>query len=210
MPKGERISYSDEELGWIEAHKSMIRREAHSLFVEKFGREDVSLANYHSLCKRRGWLTGRTGQFERGHETHNKGMKGFYAPGSEKGWFKRGERRGVAVRLYQPVGTERVSKDGYLERKVNDDLPLQKRWRAVHLINWEAVNGPIPAGHALKCLDGDKQNTDPTNWTLVSRSMLPRLAGAKKGVHYDSAPNALKPTLLGIARLEQAAREAKK
>lgn len=207
MPKGKGIKYTVEELQWIEAHKTMLRREAHALFVETFGRADVSMQNYHALCKRKGWSTGRTGQFERGHEAHNKGMKGYCPPGSDKGWFKPGKRQGVAVRMYQPIGAERITKDGYVERKINDDFPPRRRWRAVHLINWEAANGPIPDGHALKCLDGDKQNTAPENWAMVSRSMLPRLAGAKKGMHYDSAPNELKPTLLGIARLEQAVRE---
>jgi len=37
--------------------------------------------------------------------------------------------------------------------------------------------------------------------------ILPRLAAAKKGIAYDTAPAKLKPTLLTIARLEHAARE---
>jgi len=209
MPKGKAIKFSDDELAFIEAGSKLPRRNLHAMFCQNFSRTDVSLYNINSLCKRKGWMTGRTGQIEPGNVPFNKGMKGFYAPGSEKGWFKPGKRQGVAVKLYKQIGTERMSKEGYVERKVNDDMPLQKRWRAVHLIRWEAINGPVPDCHALKCLDGNKSNTDPNNWILVSRSMLPRLAAAKKGVHYDSAPAELKPTLIKIAQLEQAAREAK-
>lgn len=209
MPKGDRIEYSAPELAYIEARSTLPRAELHRLFCAFTGRTDVSQANLTSLCKRRGWLTGRTGQFVTGQASHNKGRTGWCAPGSEKGWFKPGVRLGVAKRVYQPIGTERVSKDGYIQRKVNDDLPFQRRWRGVHLICWEAVHGPLPPGRVLKCLDGDRTNTDPANWVLIPRGMLPRLAGGAQHQYpeYDAAPAELKPSLLAVARLEQAARE---
>lgn len=208
--KGRTIRYSDEELAWIKACSDLPRKELHELFVQIFGRQDVSLTNLNALCKRHGWLTGRTGQFVKGEKrADNPARKGYAPPGCEKGWFRKGERRGVATKLYQPIGTERISKDGYRERKVNDDLPLNRRWRAVHLIEWEAINGPLPAGHALKCLDGDKANTSPSNFACVPRALLPRLNG-RFGRDYDAAPAELKPTILAIAKLEHKAREARK
>lgn len=33
--------------------------------------------------------SGLTGYFPKGHEPVNKGRKGYHAPGSEKGWFKK-------------------------------------------------------------------------------------------------------------------------
>lgn len=207
--KGAAISYSDEELAWIKACSDLPRAELHDLFQQIFRRPDVSQTNLTALCKRKGWLTGRTGHFAKGQASHNAGMKGFRAPGSEKGWFKKGERRGVATALYKPIGTERVTRDGYRERKVNDDLPLNRRWRAVHLVEWEKVNGPLPAGNALKCLDGDKTNTDPSNWQLIPRALLPRLNG-RFGRDYDTAPAELKPTILAIAQLEHKARAARR
>ncbi|MGS4945560.1 HNH endonuclease signature motif containing protein [Meridianimarinicoccus sp. RP-17] len=207
--KGRHVPYSAAELAWIEQRKEQPRRQLHAAFCEAFGRSDVSFDNFKALCTRRGWKTGRTGRIEPGATPHNKGVKGWRAPGSEKGWFRKGERRGKANRLYKPIGTERVNRDGYLERKVNDDMPLQARWRAVHLIEWERVNGPVPDGHCLKCLDGDKSNTDPSNWALVPRAMLPRLAG-RWSLGYDEAPPELRPTILAAARLQHAARERRK
>lgn len=207
--KGRAISWSADELAWIEARRTLPRAELHRAFIEAFGRADISKAALTSLCKRKGWLTGRTGRFHAGHVTHNKGQKGFCAPGSEKGWFTPGVRRGVATRLYKPIGTERVSRDGYLERKVNDDMPLQARWRAVHLINWESLHGRLPDGYCLKCLDGDKSNTDPANWAAIPRAMLPRLNG-RFGRDYDTAPAEMKPLILQTAKLEHAAREARR
>jgi len=203
--KGRRIAYTEAELAWIEAHARLPRGTLHRLFVARFGRSDVSRANLTALCKRRGWLTGRTGRYEKGRTPENKGRKGCHAPGSEKGWFRKGERRGVAVKLYKPIGTERVSKDGYVERKIHDGMPLQSRWRAVHLIRWEETNGPLPEGHALKCLDGDKTNTDPSNWEAIPRALLPRLNG-RFGRDFETAPPDVKRTILAVVKLEHAAR----
>ena len=199
--KGRRIEYSEAELLWIRGHRDWPRKQAHAAFVERFGRTD-----YKSLCTRKGWLTGRDGRIPKGNVPANKGRKGVCARGSEKGWFKKGTRRGQAWANYKPIGTERISKDGYVERKVHDGMPLQSRWRAVHLIRWEEANGPLPRGHCLKCIDGDRTNTDPNNWVAIPRALLPRLAG-RWHIPYDSAPPDLKPTLLAIARLEQAARD---
>lgn len=77
--------------------------------------------------------------------------------------FKKGCHKGHAKVVYKPIGTERVTVDGYIERKIHDGLPMQSRWRLMHLVNWEAVNGPLPKGRCLKCKDGDTTNTDPSN-----------------------------------------------
>lgn len=212
--KGRPNRYTAKELAWIEARASAPRRETHAAFVAAFGRGDVAITAFNGLCKRRGWMTGRSGRFAPGQHAPNKGRKGVCPPACAATWFKPGERRGRAAARHKPIGAERVSKCGYLERKVNEDLPFQRRWRAVHLIEWEAANGPLPAGHALKCLDGDRRNTAPQNWVAVPRALLPRLAGARRGrgvvLPYDAAPPELRPALLATAQVEHAVREAKK
>lgn len=206
--KGHPLRYSDAELAWIKANATLPCGELHAAFCEVFGRSDVSQTNLVALRKRSGWRTGRTGQFRAGHDSWNAGQKGLTFAGSEKGWFAKGERRGVALRLYKPIGTERVSKYGYRERKVHDGLPLQSRWRAVHLIEWEAIHGPVPPGMALKCLDGDRSNTSPSNWVAIPRALLPRLAGGngrgQAKLAYDDAPPELRPAVLAVAQLAHA------
>lgn len=124
-----------------------------------------------------GRTCGRQGigtRFVKGQMSWNKGT--HYNPGgrSVATRFQPGVRRGVAMKLYKPIGTERVSKDGYLERKVNDGMPLQRRWRAVHLIEWEAVNGPLSRGYAIRFKDGDKANRSLDNLECISRADLMR------------------------------------
>jgi hypothetical protein len=145
-----------------------------------------------------GRTNGRQGigsRFRKGHVPANKGLR---RPGWARGrmrdtQFVKGVRRGVAVTLYKPIGTERVSKDGYLERKVNDDLPLQRRWRAVHLVVWEAANGKLPAGHAIAFRNGDKADIRLDNMECITRAALM----GRNSVHNYPEPLAKAVQLLG-------------
>ena len=203
---GRHRKYSPAEIAWLADHSTMMIKEYHAAFSAEFKRTDVTAHQLHQLRKVKEWKTGRTGRFEAGRTPANKGKqcppgKGGRHPNARRTQFKKGYRGGIAAKVYKPIGTERLSKDGYLERKVNDGMPLQARWRGVHRIRWEEINGPVPKGHALKSLDGDKLNTDPSNWELVPRAMLPRLNG-RFGRGYDDAPAEVKPTIMAIAKVE--------
>lgn len=206
--KGRQIAYSAEELAWIEAHREMPRREAHAAFCRKFGRSDVSRDNYKSLCKRKGWLTGRTGCFEKGAIPANKGKKMPFNAGSAKTQFRRGHRPHNTKYL----GHERLSKDGYVEISIAETNPhtgFERRYVQKHRWLWEQKNGPVPDGMRLKCLDGDRTNTDPSNWEAIPYALAPRLNG-RFGRGYDDAAPEVKPLILAAAKLEHAAREAQK
>jgi hypothetical protein len=117
---------------------------------------------------------GLSARFPPGHIPWNKGIRGINYPGAMATQFKPGFRGGRALARYQPIGTERLTVDGYLERKVNDDMPLQRRWRAVHILLWEQENGPLPGGHALVFRDGNKRNICLDNLELITRAELMR------------------------------------
>ena len=203
------IKYSAEELDWIKARSTWPRAKLHAVFQKTFNRGDVSLDNLKSLCTRNGWGTGRDGRYAPGSTPANKGKKVTPHPNSVKTQFKKGVVQGRAKLISKPVGYERISKDGYLERKINNDRPFYKRWAFVHRLNWEAKNGPVPAGYFLKCLDSNKLNVDPDNWIALPKSMQPRLSGVRHSLSYDEADPDVKETLLAAARLEQAARALK-
>ena len=198
--KGAKINYSQTELDWIKKNKSLIRSKAHARFIDKFNRQDVSLANYTALCKRNNWLTGRTGRYEKGAVPLNKGKKMPFNANSTRTQFKPGQ----LPHNTNFIGHERLSKDGYVEISVAETNPhtgADRRYVVKHRHNWEKINGPVPEGHALKCIDGDKTNCDPSNWMLVDRGILPRLNN-RWGRDYDNAPAEIKPTILGVAKLE--------
>ena len=98
-------------------------------------------------------------QFKPGLVPWNAGLKGWKAGGrSAETRFKKGCMTGAAKHNYVPIGTLRVNKDGYLERKMNDDPNIYpaRRWLAVHRLVWEAAHGPIPDGHIVVFKHGMK------------------------------------------------------
>lgn len=206
--KGRQIPYSAEELMFIEWRRAMSRRALHAAFIAAFGRHDVKVDDIKSLCTRKGWATGRTGCFEKGFVPVNKGKacppgKGGRHPNARKTQFKKGDR----PHTYRGPGHERVDDDGYvwlIVAETNPHTGAPTRPVMKHKWLWEQVNGPLPQGFALKSLDGNRQNTDPLNWTPVPRAMLPRLGG-RYGRGYDGAPDELKPTIMAVAKLEHAA-----
>jgi hypothetical protein len=203
------IEYEPEELDWIEAHKERPRKQLHSGFSALFRRNDVSEAALKQLCQRKGWMTGRTGCFEKGDTPANKGRKMPFNANSARTRFKKGQ----VPHTYRGPGHERIdSKNGYVVLIVAETNPwtgaatrpvFKHRWL------WEKKHGPIPDDMVLKCLSNDKTNCDPSNWEMIPKALLPRLAGRWNN-SYDDAPDELKPTLLATAKLEHAAREAKR
>lgn len=215
--RGKHVAYSPAELAWLEANCTLPFADYHVAFVAAFRRTDVTADNLNGLRKRKGWKTGRTGHFTKGHEPINKGKPcppgvGGRHPNAARTQFKKGGRTGRAADLYKPIGSERLSLSGYIERKINDDMPLQARWRAVHLINWETLHGPLPRGKCLKSRNGDKTNTDPANWILVDRAIMPTLNGGrhKKLPSFDEAPAELRPALLKLAEVKVKASKIRK
>jgi hypothetical protein len=206
---GRAIPYSTTELQWIKRNCGMPRAELHAEFCKRFERTDVPLHSIKNLCKRNGWHTGRTGQFAAGQPSPNKGKKtGPAHPNQRATLFKAGAAAPNAF----PLGHERLRFDGYVEIKIARRNPYtghKTHFVLKHLYLWEEAHGPVPKGMALKCLDGDKTNTDPANWVAVPRGLLPRLNG-KSGRNYDRADPALKPTIMAIARLEQQTSELRK
>lgn len=103
---------------------------------------------------------GRQTQFRPGLTPWNKGQKFDSGGRSHETRFKPG-RAPSEARNYVPIGSLRVSKDGYLERKMNDTHPLPaRRWIAVHRLVWEATHGPVPAGCIVVFKPGQKTTTE--------------------------------------------------
>ena len=123
---------------------------------------DFTIRQCAAYKKNHGINTGLTGQFEKGHTPANKGMKGNYAPGSEKGWFTKGH----IPKNYRPVGSERISKDGYVEVKTREP----NKWELKHRVVWRNYNGEVPRGHIIIFRDGDKMNVAIDNLMLIKRS----------------------------------------
>lgn len=212
--KGVMRAYSVEEFAWLEENHKLPVGEYAEAFAARFGRV-VDPNNLANLRKRKGWMTGRTGQFAKGQEPPNKGKRcpegtGGRHPNAQRTQFKKG---GLPHNT-KHLGHERINTDGYVEISVAETNPhtgYERRYVHKHVHLWEKANGQVPEGFCLKCLDGDKLNTDPSNWTLISRSILPMLNGGRASIaHYDSAPAELKPAILTLAKVKHATKTKKR
>lgn len=206
--KGRAVPYSPEELQWLEERSDWPRRVLHSVFCCLFERRDIKVDDIKALCSRRKWKTGRTGQFKPGAAPLNKGKRMPYNARSAATRFKKGQR----PKNTRVVGDERISKDGYVEicvPEVNPYTGFEHRFVLKHRWLWEQRNGPVPTGFCLKCIDGNRQNTEPENWQAIPRKMLPYVSG-RFGFDYDHAPGELKPTILAVAKLKLGSREKRR
>ncbi len=135
---------------------------------------------------------GRRTWFAAGHAPHNKG-KPFPAKGrAVETQFKKG----MVPHTWRPIGHERVSKEGYLQRKVSDTGTTRRDYVAIHHLVWRLHGHTVPQGYALCFIDGDKRNFDINNLELVHRSELMR----RNSVHRLPKEAALAYQLVGCIR----------
>lgn len=139
-------------------------------------------------------------QFKVGHAPWNLGTH-FVAGGrSAETRFKKGALMGAAQHNYVPIGSHRLTADGYLERKMNDDLSLapSRRWTAVHRLIWIAAHGPIPKNHVICFLPG-KHTNDLELLTLDRLECISRATLAQR-----NHPRSISPELGRLVQLKGA------
>jgi len=168
------VKYLPKHIRWLEKNiPGHHYADVLPVFNKRFG-FSLTVIHLASLCKRVGIQTGFTGYFPKGNVPVNKGKKGYYFAGSEKGWFRPGHP-GYKYKE-RPVGSERITVDGYVEVKISDkptstNRERQRRWRMKHVVIWERENGPLPKGHCIIFLDKNKMNFALDNLFLVSRQV---------------------------------------
>lgn len=190
--------------------KGGIYRKAYALKLEKSPEFQASVL---SGRVQRGHQDPRmvASRFKKGIVPWNKG--GHYVAGgrSAETRFKKG-RPAHEARNYVPIGTHRLSKDGYLERKVTDDPSIfpARRWVGVHRLLWEETHGPIPEKHLVCFKPG--QFTNVLEELTVERLELLSMAENARRNHWSNNPTlkALVPLKTHITRqVNRISREAK-
>lgn len=171
-PKGHNITlFSPAQIEFIRtAYRSMDRGEVLRI-LNTWWDADFTDAQLRAFLKNHKIRSGRTGHFIKGGDDPRT-YRGPRMPNS--GQFQKGALNGAAARNYQPIGSLRWSKEGYLERKVTDDPSLwpARRWVGEHRLMWEQAHGPIPDGHVVVFLDGDPCNLELDNLRAVPRGVL--------------------------------------
>ena len=133
---------------------------------------------------------GADARFKPGQTPWNKGIPGSTGnhPNTKRTQFKAGRPQQEA-RNYLPIGSLRIGKDGILQRKVTDDQSIRpsQRWRSVHRIVWEEVNGPMPRGHIVVFKPG-VETTDPELITIDRVELITRAELMRRNTRHNLPP----------------------
>lgn len=145
--------------------------------------------------------SGSASRFLPGHRPWNAGMKGLPTRGgAAQTQFKKGQK----PHSWLPVGSERTSQDGYLQRKVTDSGYPPRDWIGVHILLWEEHYGPVPTGYCVCFKDGAKANITLANLELLSRAERMR----RNSIH--RYPVELKSAIKAVRKLERAIQEVER
>lgn len=110
-------------------------------------------------------------RFEPGHAAWNKGKSYPTTGRAPETQFKKGQKPSN----WLPIGSERVTEDGYLQRKMTDTGVSRNDFVQLHHLVWlEQTGQKVPKGHALIFKDGNKRNFEIDNLELLTRADLMR------------------------------------
>lgn len=158
--------YTDEMRRFIlENYRGITSRELAAKFNEEFG-TDVTPGQMKAYKGNHKLNSGLSGYFLAGHAPYNKGKK--MPPEMYEKVKHTMFKKGHIPAMHRPVGSERVTRDGYTEIKVQEP----NQWRLKHNVIWEEHHGEIPEGSIVIFLDGDKTNMAIENLKMLKRSEL--------------------------------------
>lgn len=156
---------------------------------------------YHEKVGKRLSKAGRSHQFKKGHVPANKGRKGYYQPGSEKGWFKKGHLPHNTLPR-DGVITLRWIKTGHRGEKVRRKFIRTSLGKSMELKNyvWKKHRGRIPRGMCVTFRSSDHLDCRLSNLKLISlqekiiaarnsdrwiAGSMARVKAGKRGALYD-------------------------
>lgn len=160
------MKYTDEMKQFIlDNYKGRYNQELADLFNQKFN-TNITSRTIKSYKANNNLNSGLTGKFRKGQTPHNKGKK------MPKEVYEKVKHtmfaKGNVPPNHRPVGSERISKDGYIEVKVAEP----NKWRLKQRVVYEEAKGKIPEGCTIILLDGNKRNFDIDNLRCITRSEL--------------------------------------
>ncbi|WP_276932675.1 HNH endonuclease signature motif containing protein [Dielma fastidiosa] len=164
------MRYTEEMKEFIlENYKGISSQELTERFNRRFG-TSIAVSVMKSYKSNHKLNSGLTGCFPKGHVPVNKGTKGMFNAGGNKTSFKTGQLPPNT----DPIGTEKVLKDGYVWVKINDAPKAKKNvnWKQKQKLIWEQVNGPVPHGYFVMFADGNNRNFHLDNLVLVTKAEM--------------------------------------
>ena len=134
-----------------------ITKQMNDKFEYNFSEEQIKGMMYRNKL-----TTGTGGYFKKGSTPWNKGLKGYM--GANKTSFKKGTIPPNQV----PIGTESITKGGYIKVKVGEP----NKWKLKQRYIYEQHYGEIPKDYNVIFADRNIQNFDINNLVLVSKAEM--------------------------------------
>ena len=134
-----------------------ITKQMNDKFEYNFSEEQIKGMMYRNKL-----TTGTGGYFKKGSTPWNKGLKGYM--GANKTSFKKGTIPPNQV----PIGTESITKGGYIKVKVGEP----NKWKLKQRYIYEQHYGEIPKDCNVIFADKNIRNFDINNLVLVSKAEM--------------------------------------
>ena len=160
--KRKQHKWTDEEKEYL---ASIVKGSTYKEITEKMNDKfeyDFSEGQIKGAMARYKLATGTGGYFKKGSTPWNKGLKGYI--GANKTSFKKGTIPPNQV----PIGTESITKGGYIKVKVGEP----NKWKLKQRYIYEQHYGEIPNNYNVIFTDGNKMNFDIDNLIAVSKSEM--------------------------------------
>lgn len=166
-PKGSKDKkpqhkWTDEEKEYL---ASIVKGSTYKEITEKMNDKfeyNFSIEQTIGAMTRYKLTTGTGGYFKKGSTPWNKGLKGYM--GANKTSFKKGTIPPNQV----PIGTESITKGGYIKVKVGEP----NKWKLKQRYVYEQYYGEIPKDCSVIFADRNIQNFDINNLVLVSKAEM--------------------------------------
>ena len=134
-----------------------ITKQMNDKFEYNFSEEQIKGMMYRNKL-----TTGTGGYFKKGTTPWNKGLKGYM--GANKTSFKKGTIPPNQV----PIGTESITKGGYIKVKIGEP----NKWKLKQRYIYEQHYGEIPNNCNVIFADKNIRNFDINNLILVSKAEM--------------------------------------
>lgn len=141
-------------------------RDVQKFMREEFGKE-LSLLKVKGYLSRHKIRFGHYGRFQKGHVSHNKGKK--MTPEAYELCKGTMFKKGNIPSNHRPVGSERITRDGYTEIKIAEP----NKWMLKSRYLWEQATGEtLTKNDKIVFLDHNPMNLSLDNLAKVKSSEL--------------------------------------
>lgn len=169
-----RITTKEQDKFIHENYKGLYSKQLTDFVNKEFG-TNFTVKQIKAYKARNKLSSGIKTTFKKGQVPFNKGMKQSDYMSAEAIERTKNTRfqKGQDPINWQPMGYERITRDGYTEVKVRDEKEVHstKNFELKHRVLWKKHHGEIPESHIVIFKNGNPQDVRLENLMMVHRGI---------------------------------------